>query len=52
MTRWDVYVSEVKSGHLKWGVLHTEKFFLENAKRMEGKEGNFEIVKVRGLYHR
>jgi V-type H+-transporting ATPase subunit H len=47
MTRWDVYVAEVKSGHLKWGIVHTDKFFRENARRMEGKDGNFEIVKVR-----
>jgi V-ATPase subunit H len=47
MTRWDVYVAEVKSGHLKWGIVHTEKFFRDNARRMEGKDGNFEIVKVR-----
>jgi V-type H+-transporting ATPase subunit H len=52
MTRWDVYVSEVESGRLKWGIVHTEKFFMENAKRMEGKEGNFEIVKVRKLGYR
>lgn len=47
MTRWDVYKSEVESGHLQWGIVHTEKFFKENAKRMEGKDGNFAIVKVR-----
>ena len=44
--RWDVYKSEVESGHLQWGIVHTEKFFKENAKRMEGKDGNFAIVKV------
>lgn len=46
MTRWDVYKTEVESGHLTWGIVHTEKFFKENAKRMEGKNGNFAIVKV------
>lgn len=47
MTRWDVYEAEVDSGHLQWGMVHTEKFFKENAKLMEGKDGNFAIVKVR-----
>ena len=46
MTTWDVYKSEVESGYLQWGVLHTEKFFKENAKMMEGSDGNFSIVKV------
>jgi len=46
MTRWDVYKSEVESGHLQWGIVHTEKFFKENGKLMEGKDGNFSIVKV------
>lgn len=46
MTRWDVYKSEVESGHLQWGIVHTEKFFKENAKMMEGKDGTFGIVKV------
>jgi len=47
MTRWDVYKSEVESGHLQWGIVHTEKFFKENGRRMEGTDGNFAIVKVR-----
>jgi V-ATPase subunit H len=47
MTRWDVYKSEVESGHLQWGIVHTEKFFKENAMKMEGSDGNFAIVKVR-----
>jgi len=46
MTRWDVYEAEVISGHLQWSIIHTEKFFKENAKLMEGKDGNFEMVKV------
>lgn len=46
MTRWDVYVAEVDSGYLQWGMLHTEKFFRENAMHMEGEDGNFGIVKV------
>jgi len=51
MTRWDVYQAEVDSGHLQWSIVHTEKFFRENAKRMEGKDGNFAIVKVRHTVH-
>jgi V-type H+-transporting ATPase subunit H len=46
LTRWDLYLAEVESGHLTWGVLHTEKFFAENAKLMEGKDCNFDVVKV------
>lgn len=47
MTRWDVYEAEVNSGHLQWSIVHTEKFFKENAKLMEGKDGNFDLVRVR-----
>jgi V-type H+-transporting ATPase subunit H len=47
MTRWDVYKAEVESSRLKWGIVHDEKFFRENARRMEGINGNFKIVKVR-----
>ena len=47
MTRWDVYKSEIESSHLKWGIVHNEKFFRENARRMEGIDGNFNILKVR-----
>lgn len=47
MTRWDVYEAEVQSGHLQWSLIHSEKFFRENAKRMEGSDGNFGILKVR-----
>lgn len=47
MTRWDVYVAELELGHLQWGMLHTEKFFQENAKLMEGTNGDFSVVKVR-----
>lgn len=46
MTRWDVYEAEVDSGHLQWSIIHSEKFFRENAKHMEGKDCNFAIVKV------
>jgi len=47
MTRWDIYKSEVESSHLQWGAVHTEKFFRENAKNMEGSDGKFRLVKVR-----
>jgi len=46
MSRWEVYKSEVESGHLRWGSVHTEKFFKENASLMEGKDGQFRILKV------
>jgi V-type H+-transporting ATPase subunit H len=46
MTRFDVYKAEVESGHLEWGVVHTEKFFKEHAKKMEGPDGDFDIVRV------
>jgi V-type H+-transporting ATPase subunit H len=44
MTNWDVYQSEVESGHLQWGMVHTEKFFRDNARRMEGPKSDFAIV--------
>lgn len=46
MSRWDVYLAEVESGSLEWGFLHTEKFFKENAKKFEGPDGDFFVVKV------
>lgn len=46
MSTWDVYLAEVQSGSLEWGILHTEKFFKENAKRFEGPNGDFSVVKV------
>lgn len=44
MTRWDVYLAEVESSHLQWGILHTEKFLRENVKRFEGSDGKFKII--------
>jgi len=41
MTRWDIYEAEVNSGSLNWGILHTENFFQENHKKLEGVDGNF-----------
>lgn len=46
MSRWEVYKSEVESGHLRWGSVHTEQFFKENATMMEGTDGQFKILKV------
>lgn len=46
MTRWDVYQAEVESGHLEWGAVHTEKFFRENVKMLEGKDGDFRLVRT------
>lgn len=46
MSRWDVYQAEVESGHLEWGVVHSEKFFKEHAKRLEGKNGDFTVLRV------
>lgn len=46
MSRWDVYKAEVESGHLEWGILHTEKFFKENAKKLEGPDGDFALLKI------
>eukprot|EP00584_Thalassiosira_punctigera_P005082 CAMPEP_0172535042 /NCGR_PEP_ID=MMETSP1067-20121228/7212_1 /TAXON_ID=265564 ORGANISM="Thalassiosira punctigera, Strain Tpunct2005C2" /NCGR_SAMPLE_ID=MMETSP1067 /ASSEMBLY_ACC=CAM_ASM_000444 /LENGTH=506 /DNA_ID=CAMNT_0013319935 /DNA_START=142 /DNA_END=1662 /DNA_ORIENTATION=- len=46
MSRWDVYLAEVQSGSLEWGFLHTEKFFKENAKKFEGPDGDFFLVKL------
>lgn len=47
MSTWDVYLAEVQSGSLEWGILHTEKFFKENASKFEGPDGDFSVVKVR-----
>jgi len=46
MTRWEVYQNEVETGHLQWGSTHTDSFFKENAKMMEGKNGDFHLVKI------
>ena len=46
MSRWEVYKNEVESGHLQWGSTHTEAFFKENARMMEGTDGDFHLVKV------
>jgi len=46
MNRWDVYKSEVESGYLQWGSVHTEAFFKENARNLEGKDSDFKLLKV------
>jgi len=46
MSRWEVYKTEVESGHLEWGSTHTEAFFKENARMLEGPDGDFKILKV------
>jgi V-type H+-transporting ATPase subunit H len=45
MSRWDLYMNEVLSGNLEWGVLHTEKFFQQNCKLFEGENNDFMILK-------
>lgn len=46
MSRWEVYKNEVESGRLQWGSCHTEAFFKENARMMEGSDGDFHLLKV------
>jgi Vacuolar H+-ATPase V1 sector, subunit H len=46
MSRWEVYKTEVESGHLQWGSTHTEAFFKENARMLEGKDSDFKLLKV------
>mmetsp|Transcript_24216 Transcript_24216/g.43795 ORF Transcript_24216/g.43795 Transcript_24216/m.43795 type:complete len:530 (+) Transcript_24216:44-1633(+) len=46
MTRWEVYQNEVETGQLQWGSTHTDAFFKENANMMEGKDGDFKLVKI------
>lgn len=46
MSRWEVYKNEVESGHLQWGSTHTEAFFKENARMIEGSDGDFHLLKV------
>jgi len=46
MTRWEVYQNEIETGQLQWGSTHTDAFFKQNAKMMEGKDGDFKIIKI------
>jgi len=41
-----MYQAEVESGNLEWGVLHTEKFFKENCRLLEGKNDDFYLLKI------
>jgi V-type H+-transporting ATPase subunit H len=45
MSRWDVYENEVLNGNLEFGVLHSEKFFREHCRKLEGSDGNFNLLK-------
>jgi len=40
---YDRWASEVKTGNLRWGIVHTEKFWRENAKLVE--HNDFELLK-------
>lgn len=46
MSRWEVYKNEVENGHLQWGSTHTEAFFKENARMLEGPDGDFHLLKI------
>mmetsp|Transcript_18715 Transcript_18715/g.43447 ORF Transcript_18715/g.43447 Transcript_18715/m.43447 type:complete len:116 (-) Transcript_18715:359-706(-) len=46
LSSWDVYKVEVETGQLEWGVVHSESFFRENCRKLEGPEGDFELLKV------
>lgn len=37
------YEKEVRTGHLNWGLLHTDKFWKENFMAFENKE--FELIR-------
>lgn len=45
MSRWDLYENEIISGNLEFGILHTEKFFIQNHRLLEGKGGDFGLLK-------
>jgi V-type H+-transporting ATPase subunit H len=46
MSRWEVYKNEIEAGHPQWGSVHTEAFFKENARMMEGSNGDFRPLKL------
>lgn len=37
------YEKELRTGHLNWGLLHTDKFWKENVRAFESKE--FELIR-------
>ena len=43
LTSFDRWATEVTTGALRWGILHTEKFFKENSKFIENEE--FSLLK-------
>jgi V-type H+-transporting ATPase subunit H len=43
LTSFEVYCHEVKSGKLKWGAAHVEKFWRENARQTE--HDDFKVIK-------
>jgi V-type H+-transporting ATPase subunit H len=45
LSKWEVYLAELESGRLEWGILHTEQFFRENARMMEGTNADFAPLK-------
>lgn len=44
LSRFERWSAEVHSGNLKWGILHTEKFWKENAKFVE--TDNYSLLKT------
>jgi V-ATPase subunit H len=46
MTQWDIYETEVVSGHLRWSVVHDTDFFRKNVRKFEGSDGKFTLVQV------
>ena len=45
LSTFERYDSEVRGGHLEWGLLHDTKFFKEHARKFE--EGDFVLVSKR-----
>ena len=41
-----MWKNEVETAQLEWGSTHTAAFFKENAKMMEGKDADFNLVKI------
>ena len=44
LSTFERYATEVSSGQLKWGLVHTEKFWRENARSVEAND--FALLKV------
>jgi len=43
LSTFDCWAAEIKSGKLRWGIVHTEKFWRENAKSVENED--FKLLK-------